>query len=118
MGCGDVLSVPTFRRRRLAPMSAEVLPDFDLEELLDNEVPCQGWRGPVNRPHRHCDKPAALRSFGHGCRPEVGRFKCITCWQAWYTNFVARVNKFGSVRCAGCDARFTDPSGFSDYRPF
>ena len=97
-------------------MNADTAVTPDLEELLEQDIPCG-----------RCKKPAQLRSMGHRandcCRGGIGEepppyFKCIGCWQVWATSVLEYVSYFGRVDCGSCGQRFSTIEDFSDYRPF
>lgn len=90
-----------------------------LEELLEEEVPCAGIGAPPIA--RRCSRTAVLITRGHGCHVE-NRVKCLVCWQVWYQYHAALIARYGGIRCAesgiGCGRRFPSVEAFSDYRPF
>lgn len=87
----------------------EVRPDVDLNELYDQDVPC-----------KRCQRPAVLRSFGHGsCQSDKYPIhSCIGCWQRWLKKQLGILNRHKRIRCEYCDQTFTSVESFSDYRPF
>jgi DNA-directed RNA polymerase subunit RPC12/RpoP len=80
----------------------------DLEELLEEEVPCQD-----------CGREAVLRSMGHtGCSAVPPLFRCIPCWQKWLQGVLSHIQFRGDTGCSHCPQRFYSVEAFSDYRPF
>lgn len=96
----------------------ETKPDFDLEELLANEIACGGILNSAVA--RTCDRPAELISYGHkSCRRYlIYPYKCLACWKIWYQQVAQQIMKRGYVRCIKCDEAFFTVEDFSDYRPF
>lgn len=91
-----------------------------LEELLQEEVPCAGIKHSVIG--RQCSNAAVLITKGHGC-PIRNRVKCLACWQVWYQYHAGRLATNGGLRCTdggrgGCRRWFPSVEAFSDYRPF
>ena len=86
----------------------------DLEELLDQDIPCEGIRTPQIA--RQCGRPAVLKSNGHGHRDTS--FKCVECWQVWYRLAVQVLARSGCIGCMECGQLFDTVESFADYRPF
>lgn len=76
----------------------------ELEELLDEEVPCL-----------KCGKAAQLRSDRHGHGMAC---VCISCWQPWFKRITATIAKYGRVKCDCCPRSFATVEAFADYRLF
>lgn len=113
---GTVLSGEALK---LANDRLQVVAVGQLEELLDAEIPCGGWRSSVSA-HHPCDgnRGATLMATGHGCNGGRTDFKCVQCWQKWLTVRVNHLAKWGLIRCAHCKRSFHDVPNFADYRPF
>ena len=101
-------------------MSTETKPVADLNEMLDQEVPCTGIR---NRSiSRTCDKPAVVRwTNPHNCVTSAYGHaeKCLDCWMALY-QLLARnlVRAGGSLTCPYCRTVSYSVLAHTDYRPF
>ena len=85
---------------------------MDLESRLQSKIPCL-----------NCDRPATLRSFGHGPCPEGdGRmppfYKCDQCFVKWYSRVGKTLARCGTLRHATCGLTFRSVEDFSDYREF
>lgn len=99
-------------------MSAETKTVADLEELLSEEIPCGGIDTPPIT--RSCDRAAVLRYAGHRCVSETmpAEFKCVECWQIFYSSTAQVIARYGWLSCSECDERFYSVESFADYRPF
>ena len=93
-------------------MSTQFVSETDLEELLQEEVPCMS-----------CGKPAMLRSIGHGtCTDSKGNpppmYKCLSFYQAWLLGVLQTIAAYDHTLCVRCGRKFPTVESFSDYRPF
>lgn len=82
----------------------------DLEELLQEEIPCEADGG--------CRRGAQLRSAGHACVDPGPFHLCIQCWQEWFSRNVLAIKRYGWIVCDDCGQAFTTVEAFNDYRPF
>jgi len=93
-------------------MTVQIKPDQLPENLLDDEIPCDGI---VYEPvARSCSRAATLRSYGHGCMTSI---KCLECWQVWHVAML-KILQQRLIYCRKCCHHFSTVEAFSDYRPF
>lgn len=94
----------------------QTISDTELAELLDQEIPCGG----CHTPHRECDRAAQLKGTIHDCERswDLRIFKCLTCWQAWYSCVIEHLARHGAIRCRHCKGVFFDADSFAQYRSF
>lgn len=97
-------------------MSTQTISDAELEELVHADIPCIGIRN--RNCARECGRAAVLRKVGHGHPETLYDFKCIACWQVWYTRVARTLADHGHIRCIDCGHRFYSVESFADYRPF
>lgn len=97
---------------------AEV-PVADLEELLEQEIPCGGL---TYRPvRRSCGKSAAVRwTSPHGNdHPGVkAQYKCMDCWMVLYQRLADELASEGYLVCGSCGHVSHHVLAHTDYRPF
>lgn len=99
-----------------------VSPVNELEELLEEQVSCNGipsysFRG-VEHPNTPCGRPAAWRQiFFHG-HEGIARVLCDECYGAWRASADIRIEIAGQVVCRQCKAKFPSRESFARYVRF
>lgn len=90
----------------------------DLEELLDESIPCGGIRD--RDCARGCTAEAVLQwTNPHGCpEPAVAHFKCVDCWMVLYQHLAHIFAKHGRIRCRYCRHISASVLAHTDFRPF
>lgn len=96
---------------------AEV-PVADLEELLEQEIPCGGLLHDELR--RDCSNAAVVRwTNPHGgAHPVAAPYKCMDCWMVLYQHLANHLAHCDAIKCDMCGHVSRSVLEHTDYRPF